>query len=727
MKRQIGKWLPIAAIAGVSALGMGMVWAVVDTLGKRPAPPAAEVAGVEAPGTDSSAALALALQSPAQRADELAALAQARRKPDQYQARYLLAVDLINQGSGGQALPLLENLDQEYPVLAAQVLVKRAQAEKAAGQGESAIATWQTVVDRHGDSAAAAEALYQLGRTQPAAWDQLLTDFPAHPRSVEVAYQRLVATPDRPDAKTLLLIMTRYGIEHPEVVAQVNRLVTDYGAGLTPEEWQAVGFAYWERQVYLASGEAYSQATPSPQTLYRAARGLQVGGERAAAIAGYQRLMAAFPEAPETAEGMLKLSFLVDDATAISLLDQVVATFPERAGEALATKVEVLTDLNSPEAAAQTRETLFTTYGESEAAADLRFRYARDAGQGGDWSGAIAWAEQILDQNPDSDVAAKAAFWAGKWQLRAGQAAAAQDHFERVLRDYPESYFAWRAAVALGWEEVGDFQTVRNLQPTVALPSQRQPLPVGSETLQELYQLGQDQDAWAAWQLEFADRQTPTVEDQFTDGILRLGVGDNLDGIYMVSSLAWRETPEEQAAYDQIQRHPAHDQALYPFPFAEAIARWSAERQLNPLLVTALIRQESRFEPQIESVVGARGLMQVMPSTADWIQGQTGIAIASLDNPEDNLNLGTWYLDYTHREYDNHSLYAVASYNAGPGNVADWMARDNYRDVDEFVDRIPFPETQGYVESVFGGYWNYLRLYNPEIAQRLARHRDNAS
>jgi tetratricopeptide (TPR) repeat protein len=193
--------------------------------------------------------------------------------------------------------------------------------------------------------------------------------------------------------------------------------------------------------------------------------------------------MAAFPEAPETAEGMLKLSFLVDDATAIALLDQVVATFPDRAGEALAAKVEVLTDLNSPEAAAQTRETLFTTYGESEAAADLRFRYARDAGQGGDWSGAIAWAEQILDQNPDSDVAAKAAFWAGKWQLRAGQAAAAQDHFERVLRDYPESYFAWRAAVALGWEEVGDFQTVRNLQPTVALPSQRQPLPVGSETL----------------------------------------------------------------------------------------------------------------------------------------------------------------------------------------------------------------------------------------------------
>lgn len=724
MNERVRKWLPIAAIAGVSALGMGMVWAVVETVGQRPDGPAVEAEGA-APSA-ASPVLALALQEPQQRAQQLAALAQGRPSPDQYRARYLLAVDLINQNAGGQALPLLADLEADYPPLAPQVLVKRGQAQKAAGQSDAAIATWQTVVSNHGDTAAAGEALYQLGQTQPAAWDQLLADFPAHPRSVEVAYKRLVETPDRPDAKALLLLMTRYGIEHPEMVALVDRLVADHGGELTPEDWQAVGFAYWERQVYLGAGKAYGQAPASPQTLYRAARGLQIGGERAAAIAGYQRLMATFPEAPETAEGMLKLSFLVDETTALGLLDQVVATFPDRAGEALLEKMDLLTDLDSPDAAAQTRTTLFTTHSQSEAAADLRFRYARQAGQAGDWTGAIAWAEQIVDQNPDSDVAAEATFWAGKWQLRAGQSAAAQAHFERVLRDYPESYFAWRSAVALGWE-VGDFQTVRSLQPAVVLPSQRQPLPAGSETVQELYQLGQEQDAWAAWQTEFRDRETPTVEAQFTDGVLRLGVGDNLDGIYMVSSLAWRDDPADQAAYADLQQHPAYGQALYPFPFATAIARWAAQRQLNPLLVTALIRQESRFEPTIRSVVGAAGLMQVMPSTADWIQSQTDITITSLDNPEDNLNLGTWYLDYTHREYDNNSLYAVASYNAGPGNVADWIDRDNYRDADDFVDRIPFPETKDYVKSVFGGYWNYLRLYNPDIAQRLTRHRANAS
>jgi soluble lytic murein transglycosylase len=93
-----------------------------------------------------------------------------------------------------------------------------------------------------------------------------------------------------------------------------------------------------------------------------------------------------------------------------------------------------------------------------------------------------------------------------------------------------------------------------------------------------------------------------------------------------------------------------------------------------------------------------------------------------LDNPNDNIKLGTWYLDYTHSEYDNHSLFAVASYNAGPGNVAKWINRGGFTDADEFVEKIPFPETKGYVRAVFGGYWNYLRLYDPAIAQKVEQY-----
>jgi soluble lytic murein transglycosylase len=66
-------------------------------------------------------------------------------------------------------------------------------------------------------------------------------------------------------------------------------------------------------------------------------------------------------------------------------------------------------------------------------------------------------------------------------------------------------------------------------------------------------------------------------------------------------------------------------------------------------------------------------------------------------------------------------MLAVASYNAGPGAVADWVAKKGVTDADQFVEAIPYGETRGYVKSVFENYWNYLRLYNPEISQKLAQ------
>ncbi|MEB3162434.1 MAG: transglycosylase SLT domain-containing protein, partial [Prochlorothrix sp.] len=87
-----------------------------------------------------------------------------------------------------------------------------------------------------------------------------------------------------------------------------------------------------------------------------------------------------------------------------------------------------------------------------------------------------------------------------------------------------------------------------------------------------------------------------------------------------------------------------------------------------------------------------------------------------------NVSLGTWYLNYTHEEWDGNSMLAIASYNAGPGNVADWLDRYGLEDVDRFVEQIPFAETQGYVESVFENYWNYLRLYDPEISALMTEY-----
>ncbi|WNZ26232.1 transglycosylase SLT domain-containing protein [Leptolyngbya sp. NK1-12] len=703
----------LAVGAMVSVLSVGSL------LSKLPGPWSApdRASQIEAGENESSSVLAYVDLPAKERAEILAETAKGSKSIDRHRARYLLATDLIAQDRGGQALPLLDGLEKSYPVLEAQILAKRAQAQAATGDATEAEKTWKALIKQHPDDPATAEALFQLGRKDSKYWDQALEKFPAHPRSLEIVQARLEKDSKQPQ---LLLLLARHGIHLDGIIPVLNRLKKDYADQLKPEDWEAIAFAFWENAYYGSAGDAYAKAPPSALNLYRAARGAQLGERYQDAEQGYRALIQAFPNEKETGMALLRLADLADKPEeAISLLDQAIERFPEQAAEALLAKSKILQKQNSPQLALQIRQSVLEKYGNSEAAAKIRWEQAELLQQQGDLNGAWAWAKQIVEQNPDDELAPMAAFWAGKWATQLNQQTQAQEFFQHTLSRYPDSYYAWRSAALLGWD-VGDFSTLRQKIPQVTKVGQRVTLPAGSEALQELYRLGQDRDAWTLWQVEFTNRLKPTVAEQFTDGLLRLSMDDHLNGIFMLSSLAWRETPEEQAEYKALKQQIGYWQALYPFPYMETIEQWAQQRQLNPMLVIALIRQESRFEPEIESSAGALGLMQVMPETGDWVAKQIGLQNYSLTNPVDNINLGTWYLDYTHREYTNNSMLAVASYNAGPGSVADWIKKYGLEDPDRFVEEIPFPETRGYVESVLGNYWNYLRLYNPEVSQKLA-------
>ncbi|MEM7595130.1 MAG: lytic transglycosylase domain-containing protein, partial [Cyanobacteria bacterium P01_A01_bin.83] len=325
------------------------------------------------------------------------------------------------------------------------------------------------------------------------------------------------------------------------------------------------------------------------------------------------------------------------------------------------------------------------------------------------------WAQPIVTDNPDSSLAPKAGFWVAKWAAKLNRPDDANTAYKSVLARFPRSYYAWRSAVALGWD-VGDFTTVRDKVPQVVKAPKITP-PGGSQTFQELYRLGLKQEAWAQFQLEISDRSELSVADDFTKGLLKLYQGRNLRGINQIWYLQDRDSPEDKQQWQQLRQTPKYWQALYPFPYEDIILKWSKQRQLNPLLVTSLIRQESRFEPEIESSAGALGLMQVMPATGKNAAQNIGLSNYSLTKPEDNVNIGTYYLDFTHKKYNNNSMLAVASYNAGPNAVAQWVDRYGLQDADEFVEQIPYRETKGYVESVFENYWNYMLVYNPEVRE----------
>lgn len=667
--------------------------------------------------TTHTAFAALNSQPDEQRLQRLESLAKGSPSLARHRARYLLAIEQLRQNQGQAALSWLQDLERDYPLLAAHVLMRRAQAYELMGDQGQATATWQALLNQHPQNPVAAEALFALGRNQPQLWDEAIARFPAHPRSLQIARTRLQKNPRQ---LPLLRLLARHGLDLPGYTATLDQLVSQYSSQLRPEDWEAIAFGYWENQEYGKAGSAYARAPYTALNAYRTGRGLQLGGKPGATRA-YQRAAQDFPKARETGLALMRLSRLSDSVNALTYLDRVIAHFPDRAAEALGRKAEILDATGSRKSAAQVRKTILTRYASSDAAAQIRWQNAQAQAKAGNAKAARQWAEPILKQNPESELAPEAGFWIGKWAQAMNQRQQAKAAFENVLRQFPQSYYAWRSASQLGWE-VGSFTTVRDLTPTVARPAVRDALPAGSPTLQELYQLGQDQDAWTLWQTEFQNRMQPTVAEQFTDGVMRQGVGDNLDGIFMVSFLSERDIPAERQQYYELKQKPAYWQALYPFPFLEPIEAWSQKRQLNPLLVTALIRQESRFETGILSSVGATGLMQVMPETGEWIAKQIKLKQYDLKDPEDNIKLGTWYLDYTHREYNNNSMLAVASYNAGPGAVGGWVQKRGLGDPDQFVENIPYNETRGYVKSVFENYWNYLRLYNPEISRKMAEY-----
>jgi soluble lytic murein transglycosylase len=715
----------VSVLIGVSVcvMAIGSVVAATKWMGVGPFQKAS--GPLDAANSESSVKMLVSL-SPSERSAKLVAIVasgSATTNPQQQispqsRARYLLAGDLIQQGNAAKALTLLDKLEQEYPILASHIAAKRSQAYQLSGDKEKAEQAWQELLKNYPNDPVSAEALYFLGKSKPEYWQQLITEFPAHPRSVEIAIRKLKENPNQPP---LMLIVAKHGHYVKDYGTILEQLVQRNSSALKPEDWEEIAFGYWEKQDYGKGAMAYGKAPRTAKNLYRKARGLWLDGKIPESRIAYQELVREFPDSEDTGMGLIRLSRVSDPKDAMVYLDRVISKFPNYAAEALLDKSQLLDKAGSRQSASETRKLLLTKYNNSDKAGELRWTIAQQYAKGKDLKSAWQWARELTTNNPDSEQAPEAAFWVGKWALQLGREQDAKTAFDYTILRYPESYFAWRSAVFLGWP-VGDFTTVRDLSPNVVRPPQRPEPTAGSPALKELYQLGQDRDAWTLWQIEFTNRVEPTIAQQFTDGLMRVGVGDNLDGLWMVGSLRQREQPDDRTEYLALRQQPAYWQALYPFPYLETIVKWSQERKINSVLVTALIRQESRFMPQIKSVVGATGLMQVMPETGSWVAEKIGLKKYSLDNVDDNVKLGTWYLDHTHDEYKNNSMLAVASYNAGPNAVADWLKRFDFSDPDAFAEKIPFPETKGYVKSVFENYWNYLRIYNPEVNQLMTEH-----
>ena len=178
--------------------------------------------------------------------------------------------------------------------------------------------------------------------------------------------------------------------------------------------------------------------------------------------------------------------------------------------------------------------------------------------------------------------------------------------------------------------------------------------------------------------------------------------------MYRALRRAWPQlaTPEQDSA-------PVYFLNMYyPQRYAEYIDEHAKKQNLDPNLVRALILQESYYNPKARSPVGATGLMQIMPPTAKDHAKKLGIPFAAsrLENPEVNVRIGTFHLRMLLSMFRGNTYLAVASYNAGQGNVMKWRRAAPGKPMDEFIESIPFQETRNYVKRVTMLKSSYARL-----------------
>lgn len=153
---------------------------------------------------------------------------------------------------------------------------------------------------------------------------------------------------------------------------------------------------------------------------------------------------------------------------------------------------------------------------------------------------------------------------------------------------------------------------------------------------------------------------------------------------------------------------------IYPYPFKEKVEYYADRYNVDSDLIAGVILAESKFNQEATSNYGAKGVMQIMPETALWIAKQIEDDSFSVENlyiPDTNIKYGTWYLSELQEEFEGNEILMLAAYNAGRGNVHDWMKKYHWNMNFKDYEKIPFPETREYVKKVLNNKQEYNRLY----------------
>ena len=304
--------------------------------------------------------------------------------------------------------------------------------------------------------------------------------------------------------------------------------------------------------------------------------------------------------------------------------------------------------------------------------------------------------ETYLQDFPEGRRWQEAGYWAGRVRLELGDTTAAEEYLERVIREQPVDYYAVIAADILGIPYELDV-------PEGDAAYEPAWLSDGLRRLDALTEAGLERGANAEidhlGDLAQEDRR---VRLRLAEALIERG--RTIDGI----NLGWAIL-DDGGGWD---RHLLR--VTFPFPYRELVRIEAEEWGIDPIMMAAMIRQESAFKADIVSPAGAIGLMQVMPPTGAELARRHGprpFTEGALSQPEVSLHLGAAFFVDMSARYDNDLPLVLSAYNAGPTRATRWRNYPEVSDPYRFTERIPINETRGYVKSVRRNLGLYRALY----------------
>jgi len=529
-----------------------------------------------------------------------------------------------------------------------------------------------------GDSTAALEALAQAGRSLDVA--RLARALGDSSRARDALYALMARAPESDDAAAAVgVALAGLAPRTPPEYVALARAMKSHGGGAD---------ARLEVERALRQGDS-SAAT------------LVLAGELLAGAGRYRDAERAYRAATrDSALGALaiyrraRILARLGDAGATQALSGFAQSFPAdtAAPTALYVLGDMLADRGEWAGAARWFDELIARYPADLRASLARFRLAAQALRDSLRDSASALFRAEVAAGAPQRMSAR--FWLGKLALLSGDSAGARAAWLTLAREDSVGYYGLRAR-----REV-------NLPPlrfaAAPAPAPSAAIAASFGRVDTLLLAGLDTAAQAEVRtiLGRAPQQDVDALLAWSDGLARRGFGP------AAVRLGW------QAAL-KAPNDPRVLRAIFPWPNRRAVEGEAAEFGVDPLLLVAIVRQESVFDAEALSPAGARGLAQLLPGTAALTARGLDVTFYPewITVPDLNLHLGAAHLQELLERFPGRVDAAVAAYNAGTAPVTRWLARPGADDPDQFIESIPYQETRGYVRSVLRNRELYRALY----------------